>query len=421
METTKLLIKNAAQVVTCPGRRARRGREMADLGLIADGAVACESGVITHVGTTREVLASVDERHYRIINARGRALLPGFIDSHTHLVFGGYREEEFAWRLRGDTYMSIMERGGGIVSTMRQTRHATPARLYKQAHRTLQAMFDMGVTTVEAKSGYGLDLDTELKQLRVAARLAQETRMDIVSTFLGAHAVPPRWNGNADAYINYIIKVVLPAVSAERLADCCDVFCEQGVFTAAQSERLLRAAAQRRMGLKLHADEMADTGGAVLAARLGALSADHLLHVSDDGIAQLAHSNTVATLLPLTAFSLREEYARGREMIDAGCAVALASDFNPGSSFTYSIPMLFALACIHMRLSPEEAVTALTLNAAAAVGRADSIGSIEVGKQADMVLLRYPSYRFLPYHTGVNIVERTIKLGCPGKKIDYPA
>jgi imidazolonepropionase len=241
--------------------------------------------------------------------------------------------------------------------------------------------------------------------------------VEVVPTFLGAHAVPPEYRGNADAYVDYIIKVVLPAVASEQLAECCDVFCEQGVFTVEQSRRLLRAAAQRRLKLKLHADEMVDTGGAALAAELGALSADHLLHASDAGIARLAGSPTVATLLPLTAFSLREPYARGRAMIDAGCAVALATDFNPGSSFTYSIPMLFALACIYMQLSPEEAVTALTLNGAAAVGRADRIGSIDVGKQADLVLLRFPSYRFLPYHVGINLVERTIKRGVVTKKI----
>ncbi|MDR0939892.1 MAG: imidazolonepropionase [Mediterranea sp.] len=411
MEQGKLLIKHASELVTCSGFAAKRGEAMADIGVLADGAVACSDGIITHVGTTAEVMAQVDEADYRVVDARGKALLPGFVDSHTHLVFGGYREEEFAWRLRGDSYMSIMERGGGIVSTMTATRDATPEELLETAAERVRTFLEMGVTTVEAKSGYGLDLTTELKQLRVMRRLDATTAAEIVPTFLGAHAVPPEYKGRADHYIDYVIKEVLPEVKREELALCCDVFCEKGVFSVAQSERLLMAARDLGMSLKLHADEMADTGGAALAARLGTLSADHLLHVSGDGIRHLAGSRTVATLLPLTAFSLREPYARGREMIDAGCAVALATDLNPGSCFSNSIPMLFALACIYMGLSPEEAVTALTLNGAAAVGRADRIGSIDVGKQADMALLRFSSYRFLPYHVGINIVDKTIKRG----------
>ncbi|MDH6304977.1 imidazolonepropionase [Parabacteroides sp. PF5-5] len=411
MKTGKLLIKNTSQLVTCSGFAAKKGKAMSDLGVIENGAVAISNGIITHVGTTEEVLSQLNEDDYSVIDASGKALLPGFVDSHTHFVFGGYREEEFSWRLRGDSYMSIMERGGGIVNTMQATRNSTYDDLWESAYARLDDMLDMGVTTVEGKSGYGLDLETELKQLRVMEELNEEHPVDIVSTFLGAHAVPPEYKGKADEYIDYIIQTILPAVQEEDLAEFCDVFCEKGVFSIEQSERLLKAAEAHGMKPKLHADEIVDIGGAELAVRLKATSADHLLQASDENIRLLAKSDTIATLLPLTAFSLKESYARGREMIDAGCAVALASDLNPGSCFSGSIPLLIALACIYMKLTPEEVVTALTINGAAALGRAESIGSIDVGKKADMIILRYPSYKFLSYHIGINIVTMTIKDG----------
>ncbi|MDR1200999.1 MAG: imidazolonepropionase [Tannerellaceae bacterium] len=411
MRADKLLIRNASQVVTCSGFAAKKGKAMSDIGIINDGAVATLNGLITHVGTTKDVLSCINEEEYTVIDATGKALLPGFVDSHTHFVFGGYREEEFSWRLRGDSYMSIMERGGGIVNTMKATRESSYDDLWERGYGHLVKMMEMGVTTVEGKSGYGLDLETELMQLRVMKDIDEKHPVDIVSTFLGAHAIPPEYKGRADEYINYVIETVLPAVAKEKLAGFCDVFCEKDVFSVKQSERLLRVAQELGMKLKLHADEIVTFGGAELAVELNAISADHLLQVSDEGIRQLADSNTVATLLPLTAFSLRESYARGRKMIDAGCAVALATDLNPGSCFSCSIPLLIALACIYMELTPEEAVTALTINGAAAVGRTDTIGSIDVGKKADMILLRYPSYKFLPYHIGMNIVEATIKNG----------
>ena len=270
---------------------------------------------------------------------------------------------------------------------------------------------DMGVTTVEGKSGYGLDLATELIQLRVMKELNDEHPLDVVSTFLGAHAVPPEFAGRTDAYVDYIIEGVLPHVRAEHSVTFCDVFCEQGVFSVEQSRRLLQAAKEYGLGLKLHADEIVPLGGAELAAELSAVSADHLLHVSDAGIRAMRDAGTVATLLPLTAFALKESYARGREMIDFGCAVALATDLNPGSCFSGSIPLTFALACIYMHLTIEEAITALTLNGAAALNRADSIGSIEVGKKGDFVVLNSDNYHFLPYYVGMNCVNTTIKEG----------
>lgn len=407
----KIVVRNISQLVTCSGFAAKKGKAMNELGIIEDGAVAMSGGLITHVGKTKEVLPQIDLDDYLEVDAKGKAVLPGFVDSHTHFVFGGYREEEFSWRLKGDSYMSIMERGGGIVNTMRATRASSFDDLYTRGYDRLDEMFQMGVTTVEGKSGYGLNLPAELIQLRVMAELGEEHPADVVSTFLGAHAVPPEYAGRSDEYIDFLIEEALPNVRAERTVGFCDVFCEQGVFSLEQSERLLKAARKYRFKLKLHADEMVSFGGAELAVKLRAVSADHLLHVSDRGIRRLAASPVIATLLPLTAFSLDEPYARGREMIDAGCAVALASDLNPGSCFSASVPMLFALACIHMKLTPEEAVTALTLNGAAAVGRADTIGSIDVGKKADLVLLQYPSYKFLPYHVGMNIVDTVIKDG----------
>jgi imidazolonepropionase len=385
---------------------------MSDIGLIEDGAVAVSDGIITHVGSSRDVLAQINENDYLSIDARGKTLLPGFVDSHTHFVFGGYREEEFSWRLRGDSYMSIMERGGGIVSTMQATRTAGWDDLLESACARLDDLLGMGVTTVEGKSGYGLDMNTELTQLRVMKKLNDRHPVDIVPTFLGAHALPPEYYGRPDAYIDYLISHVLPAVKEENLAEFCDVFCEKSVFNLAQSERLLRAAGELGLKPKLHADEISPSfKGAELAVELKAVSADHLLQTSGEAIRRLAASNTVATLLPLTAFSLREPFAKGREMIDAGCALALASDLNPGSCFSASIPLLFALACIYMKLTPEEAIIALTINGAAAVGRAKLTGSIDVGKKADMILLRFPSYRFLPYYMGMNIVESVIKDG----------
>lgn len=411
MNEDNLLIRNAAQVVTCSGFAAKRGADMSDLGIIPNGAVAISKGIITHVGPTEEVLRAVDAGNYLEVDATGRALLPGFVDSHTHFVFGGYREEEFAWRLKGESYMSIMERGGGIQSTVNATRDSSYDHLFTEGYERLDTMMEMGVTTVEGKSGYGLDLETELAQLRVMDELNQEHPLDVVSTYLGAHAVPPEFKNNPDLYIDFMIEIVLPLVRAERTVTFCDVFCEKGVFSIEQSERLLRAARSHRFKLKIHADEIVSFGGAELAARLKTVSADHLLHISDTGIKRLARSGVIATLLPLTAFSLGEPFARGREMIDAGCAVALATDLNPGSCFSCSIPLLFSLACSQMKLTPEEALTALTLNGAAAVGRANRTGSIDVGKQADMILLKYPSYRFIPYHVGMNIVDTIIKNG----------
>jgi imidazolonepropionase len=389
---------------------------MAELGLIPDGALAIEGGRITHVGTTAEVLAGLkasgrDRCGFETIDAAGRSVLPGFVDSHTHLVFGGDRAEEFAGRLKGESYMELLARGGGILSTVRATRAAGIDGLIRSGLRRLDSMLAFGVTTVEGKSGYGLDRETEIKQLETMAALDRRHPIDIVPTFMGAHAVPPEFAGEADAYIDFMAEAVLPEVASRRLAGFCDIFCEKDVFSVAQSRRLLEQARRLGLKLKLHADEIVPLGGAELAAELGAVSADHLLQASDDGIRALAAAGVVATLLPGTAFSLKAPYARGRFMIDAGCAVALATDFNPGSCFTESIPLVAALAALYMGLSPEEIVTALTLNAAAALGRADRVGSLDPGKQGDAVILEEPSYRFIPYRIGVSTVATVVKRG----------
>lgn len=403
-----LIIKNA-HIVTPTGHSARRGKEMSDLRIIPNGTVVVTNGVITYVGENLNELPSQHE----VLDAQGNVLLPGFVDSHTHMVFGGYRPEEFMWRMRGDSYMSIMERGGGIVNTMKATREASFEELMQKTEHFIDVMSRMGVTTIEGKSGYGLDYEAEMKQLEVMKALNEKSdrKVDISTTFLGAHALPPEYAGRPEEYIDFIIDKMLPEIKERNLAEHCDIFCEKGVFTVEQSRRLLKAAQAMGFTAKIHADEIVTFGGSELAGEIGALSADHLLHASDEGIRAMAEGGVVSTLLPLTAFTLREPYARGREMIDAGCAVALATDLNPGSCCSGSIPLTFALASIYMHLSVEEAITALTLNGAAAIGWADRIGSIEVGKQGDFALLDFDTYYVLPYYTGMNSVKTTIKAG----------
>lgn len=411
MKQGNLIIKHAAELVTCSGMAAKCGAEMSDLHIIPDGAVVIEDGIIQAVGSTNAVLMDIDEAHYTVLDASGKAVLPGFVDPHTHFVFGGYRADEFAWRARGDSYMDIMQRGGGIINSVRATREASSEELFDAGRKRLDSMLSFGVTTVEGKSGYGLDAETEIKQLEVMAELDRLHPVDVVRTFLGAHAIPPEYRGREDAFIEYLITDVLPVVAKRQLAEFCDVFCEKNVFSVEQSRRLLRKAQKLGLKAKLHADEIVQLGGAELAAELTACSADHLLQASDAGIQALAEAVVVATLLPGTAFNLKEPYARARYMIDRNSAVALATDMNPGSCFSESIPLMFALAVLHMGMSIEEAVTAFTINGAAAVGRADRIGSLDVGKQGDVIVLEFPSYIYIPYHLGVSTVETVIKKG----------
>lgn len=408
----KRLVITNANLYTPVGTTARKGAEMGEILHIEKAGIVIEDGVIRWVGPDSELPQqddSADEEVY--MDAIGRAVIPGFVDSHTHLIFGGYRPDEFGWRLKGDTYMSIMERGGGIQSTVNATREASEEELRDKAEWFLEEMSQMGVTTVEAKSGYGLETETELRMLRVIDALARdpERKVDVVPTFLGAHAVPKEYAGRTAEYVDLMIRETLP--EAKELAEFADIFTEKNVFEIADSRRYLQAARNLGYKLKLHADEIVQLGGAELAAEMGAVSADHLLHVSDEGIRRMAEAGTVATLLPLTAFALKEPYAPARKFIDAGAAVALATDLNPGSCFSGSIPLTIALACIYMGMSVEETLTALTLNGAAAVDRADRIGSIEAGKQADLLILHFDTLSCLPYYVGMNTVDAVIKNG----------
>ena len=401
-----------AKVVTPVGRQALKGKDMGLLQEIPDACILIENGLIKHVGSEESLSPGIKNISYPECDAKGNVVLPGFVDSHTHLIFGGFRPDEFEWRLKGDSYMSIMERGGGIQSTVNATKSASKDMLKKKAEWFLHKMSEMGVTTVEVKSGYGLDLVTEKKMLEVIRQLQEDSdgKVDIVSTFLGAHAIPTEYKGHTSEYVDFLIDNLS---QFKELADFCDVFCEKNVFEIEDSRRLLEAARKAGFKLKLHADEIIALGGGELSAELKAVSADHLLHVSDRGIKMMSEAGVVATLLPLTAFALKEPYAPARKFIDSGCAVALATDLNPGSCFSGSIPLTIALACIYMNMTIEETITALTLNGAAAIDLADEIGSIEVGKRGDLVILGSDNYKVLPYYVGMNCVKTTIHRGVP--------
>lgn len=412
---TKKLLINIAQIATPLGKAMKKGKEMSQIWVIQNGAIFIEEGVIRKVGPSEQVVqelgGDLSQIECEIEDLSGKTVVPGFVDSHTHFVFGGYRVEEFCDRLEGKEYLDILKEGGGIQSTVKATREASFRGLYESGKSRMDEMLQQGVTTLEGKSGYGLDKETELKQLRVMKELNRQHPVDLAVTFMGAHAVPSEYKGREDEFIQWIITDVLPSVKGEELAEFCDIFCEKGVFTVAQSRTLLSAAKEMGFAAKIHADEIEAVGGSELAAELEALSADHLLRIPQGAIEKLAAGSVVATLLPCTAFSLAKPYAPARKLIDSGCAVALATDYNPGSCFTGSIPLLLSLAGIHMQMTLPEVLTAITLNGAAAVGRSEKIGSVEVGKQADLTVLSYPDYRYLVYHTGMNIVESVLKNG----------
>ena len=408
--TENLIIFNA-RVVPPVGFSARRGREMEELCIIDDATVEVTGGVITYVGPNRGEERDGYYQRYWHYNARGKCLLPGFVDSHTHFVFGGERAEEFSWRLKGESYMSIMERGGGIVSTVKATRECNFIQLRAKAEGFLKQMSTMGVTTVEGKSGYGLDRQTELRQLAVIRRLGKEQPVELAATYLGAHAVPEEYKTQREDYIRLMTEEMIPLVAREGLAEFCDVFCETGVFTAAESEEILRAALAHGLKVKIHTDEIDAIGGTELAGALPAVSAEHLIAATDRGIAALAKGGTVAVLLPATSFYLGKPYARARDMIAAGVPVAVASDFNPGSCPSLNLQLAMNLACWNYHLTPEETLTAVTLNAAAAICRADRLGSLEVGKQADLVIWDAPNLDYIFYRFGQNLAKTVIKQG----------
>lgn len=406
-----LVVRHAAQLVCVArdGQLSKRGRGMREPDVIPDGAVVVREGLIDWVGPSADLPAPPPDAE--VIDATGKTVLPGLVDSHTHLVFAGTREDEFARRLGGASYQDIAAAGGGINATVRRVRDASLEQLKEQARQRLDRMLALGVTTVEIKSGYGLSLRDELKCLEVIAELDHEHPCDLVPTFLGAHEVPAEFRDDREGYVRLVIGEMIPEVARRGLADFCDVFCEEGVFSVAESEMILGAARDHGLKLKVHADEFSALGGAELAGRLGATSADHLLQVTESGMDSLLDAGTVATLLPGTAFFLGVPYAPARRLIDYGLPVALATDCNPGSSMTENLPLVGTMACTQMRMLPAEVVTALTLNAAAALGRSDRVGSIEPGKRADLVIFDAPNYTYLFYHFGTNHVWKVVKGG----------
>lgn len=401
-----LLLYNIGELCTLEGGPRHGPQEMNDLAIRRDAAILIEDGLIEEVGDSEKLLKAAPRDAMRV-NCGGRAVVPGFVDAHTHAVFAGDRVEEFEMKLQGARYADILAAGGGILRTVRLTREATRSELLKQLLARLSRMMEHGTTTAEVKTGYGLDLQTELKLLDVLDMAGDRHPIDIVPTFMGAHAVPPEFAGNAAAYADHVAHDMVPEV-ADR-AEFIDVFCEHGVFDVDQSRLVLEAGAQQGMRVKVHADELARSGGSLLAAELGAVSADHLLHAGPDERRALTDADVAAVLLPATALSLGAPYADGRALVDAGNAVALATDCNP-NCYTESMPFAMALACLGMRMTPAEALVASTVNAAMAVGR-DDRGTIEEGQWADLVVLDAPSYRHIPYRMAMNPVWKVVKMG----------
>ena len=410
-EGVDLLIENASEVITLRGgsQKPLRGEQMKDLGIIKGGSIAVNEGKIVAVGKTQEVKRKFEGKE--TIDASGKVVMPGFVDPHTHLVFAGSREDEFEMRIEGATYMEILETGGGILKTVRETRKASKDELIEYCRKTVDVMLEHGTTTVEAKSGYGLTVEDEVKCLEVAKLLNERHSIDIISTFLGAHAVPPEYKDNAEDYMKLIINEILPAVVSRKLAEFCDVFCEKGVFSIEQSREILLSGKKYGLIPKLHADEMTRLGGAELAAEVQAVSADHLLFTSDNGIKALAKQGVIAVLLPGASFSLViKKYADARKMIQWGVPVALGTDYNP-SCWVENQQIIIALACRQMRMTPAEVIAATTINAAHAIKRAQTVGSLEPDKKADAIVLNIPNHKFLGYRFGANLVDKVIKEG----------
>jgi imidazolonepropionase len=394
-----LAVLHASQLVTLAGpKRPRVGEEMSELGIIRDGGMLIRDGKIDLVGSSEEVAKNAGDAN--IINAGWRVVLPGFVDAHTHLVFAGNRLDDFERRACGHTYEQIAKAGGGIWSTVERTRAASDDDLLVQAKKHAAWFLRCGTTTIEAKSGYGLTVEDELKILRVMQRLNEQMRLEIVPTFLGAHAVPREMD--ADEYVEVVIDEMLPRVASEKLAEFCDVFCERGYFNAEHSRRILTAARKLGLGLRIHADQLSDSGGAQLATELKATTADHLEKTDGQGIAAMKSADVQSILLPGSVYALGfSDYPRAREMVEAGLAVVIATDFNPGSSPTPSMPMILSLACTQMKMSPAEAITAATVNAAYSLNRGTKIGSLEPGKLANFSIFDCEDYRELAYWFGI--------------------
>ena len=405
-----LLIKNIGTLATPHGSTARCGNEQKDITTLYNAAILIDdNGMIAEITADGELPKY--SAYTELIDAEGRLVTPGLVDAHTHLVFGGWRNHEVPLKISGASYLDILNAGGGILNTLTHTREAGEDELYSRSAAFLKEMMGFGVTTVEAKSGYGLNKEAELKQLRVIRRLNESTPLDVVSTFLGAHAIPGEFAGDADGYIDYLISEVLPTVAEEKLADFCDVFLEATIFDVEQSRRLLLAAQKLGLPSKIHADELEAIGGSELAGEIGAVSAEHLLATRDSGIGAMAASKTVACLLPCTSLYLDKPFARARAMIDAGVPVAIATDFNPGSCPSLNLQLAMNMGYIRYRLYPEEILTAVTLNAACAIGMGDRVGSLETGKQADIVIWDADELSMLCYRMGSNQVKTVIKKG----------
>jgi len=407
-----VLVIHASELLTLRGpERARAKREMSELSIVPDGAVAVSDGVITDVGKTASILKEHDARGVDKIDAKGRVVMPGFVDPHTHLVYAGSREFELELKAKGKSYMEILQEGGGIYSTVKDTRSASWDELFQQSAGRLQSMISHGSTTIEAKSGYGLDSHVEMRMLETIKKLGSDYPVDLVPTFLGAHAVPPEYENRPDDYIEFVVSEVLPEVSRRKLAEFCDVFCEKGVFNVDQSRKVLLAAKNLGMKLKVHADEFHSSGGAELAAEVGAISADHLGKTSDDGIMAMARKDVIGVLLPGTPYSsMSKDYADGRRLIDLGVPIALGTDLNP-NCWNESMQFTVSLACYKMRMTPAEAITASTMNSAAALGLEKKIGSLEYGKRADILIMDVPKHSHIAYRFGTNLCSLVMKDG----------
>lgn len=407
--SSKLLMVNIGQLVTVDPLLSSSDNS---LGVISNGALGIENENISWIGSTDDIPS--DWLDAERLDQSGLIALPGLIDSHTHPVFAGNRADEFEARLKGTTYLEIARQGGGILKTVKATREASFGELKQLAKERLLESMRFGVTTVEAKSGYGLTLESELKSLQVLRSLKNELPMDILSTFMGAHDIPPEYKDKTDDYVSLICQEIIPAVSENNLADFCDVFCEQGYFSVDQSHKILETGLSYGLLPRIHAEEFSDLEGAIMATELGALSADHLLHLSDKGIKALSQSRTVATLLPGTAFYLRlKDYAPARKLIDAGAKVAIATDFNPGSCMSQNIQLMMVLGCLQMGMLPHEAIRSVTINAAHAVGKAHDRGSLTIGKRSDIAFFKVNTYHELLYHYGVNQLAQLWMQGNP--------
>lgn len=407
-----LLLRNIGLLVTPQGNAAQSGAAQGAVERVENAAVGIAGGRIAYVGPEQDA-PKASQTH----DCAGRLVTPGLVDAHTHLVFGGWRQHEMALKRKDVPYLEILRQGGGILNTVSATRAASEEQLFDRCLGFAREMLQHGTTTVECKSGYGLALDDELKQLRVIRRLQASGVQGFVPTFMGAHAIPPEYKHDRDAYIRLITDVMLPRIAEEGLATFCDVFCETAVFTPDETKRILRAAQQRGLRAKMHADEIDCIGGAETAAEIGCISAEHLIQASDEGIRRMAEANVIAVLLPATSFYLDKPYARARHMIEAGVPVAVATDFNPGSSPNLNLQVALCLACLRYKLTSEEALCAATLNAAAAIDRANEVGSVEIGKAADLVIWDAPDLDYLFYRYGSNLVHTVVKRGAVYKTV----